>query len=108
MLIRSTYWASGYSAYDKLSPAFRNIIDGLKAVYRSAHSYPNPDDPTGARIFIEREHPLVRVHPVTGWKSLFVNRALTLRIVGFEASESKALLDYLYNLCKLSKISKQS
>ncbi|ORY52708.1 alpha-ketoglutarate-dependent taurine dioxygenase [Leucosporidium creatinivorum] len=93
-----TYWASGYSAYDKLSPAFRNIIDGLSAVYRSAHSYPNPDDPNGERIPIERTHPLVRIHPVTGWKSLFANRKYTLRIVGLEPAESKAILDYLFDL----------
>ncbi len=92
-----TYWASGYAAYDKLSPAFRARIDGLSAVYRSAHSYPDPSNP-GERIPIEREHPLVRVHPVTGWKSLFLNRKFTLRIVGFEAGESRALLEYLFGV----------
>ncbi|GAA5970705.1 hypothetical protein JCM21900_000972 [Sporobolomyces salmonicolor] len=97
-----TYWASGYSAYDHLSPSFRKIVDGLKAVYRSAHSYPNPDDPEGPRIPIEREHPLVRVHPATGWKSLFVNRKYTLRIVGFEPAESKLLLDYLFDVYEKS------
>ena len=40
----------------------------------------------------------MRVHPVTGWKSLFLNRVFTHRIVGFEAGESKALLDYLFDL----------
>ena len=54
-----TYWASGYTAYDHLSPQFRKIVDGLSAVYRSAHTYPNPDDPEGPRIPIERVHPLV-------------------------------------------------
>ncbi|GAA6007160.1 hypothetical protein JCM10207_001528 [Rhodosporidiobolus poonsookiae] len=97
-----TYWASGYSAYDHLSPSFRKIVDGLSAVYRSAHSYPNPDDPEGPRIPIERVHPLVRVHPVTGWKSLFLNRKYTLRIVGFEAAESKLLLDYLFDVYEKS------
>ncbi|GAA5922869.1 hypothetical protein JCM1841_003767 [Sporobolomyces salmonicolor] len=97
-----TYWASGYSAYDHLSPSFRQIIDGLKAVYRSAHSYPNLDDPEGPRIPIEREHPLVRVHPATGWKSLFVNRKFTLRIVGFEPAESKVLLNYLFDVYEKS------
>ncbi|KAK4704135.1 sulfonate dioxygenase, partial [Phenoliferia sp. Uapishka_3] len=96
-----TYWASGYSAYDKLSPAFRKVIDGLSAVYRSAHSYPDPNN-EGVRIPIEREHPLVRVHPVTGWKSLFVNRKYTLRIVGFEPSESKVILDYLFDVYEKS------
>jgi alpha-ketoglutarate-dependent taurine dioxygenase len=65
-----TYWASGYSAFDKLSPSFRKLIEGLQANYRSAHSYPNPDDPEGPRIPIVRQHPLVRVNAATGWKSL--------------------------------------
>lgn len=71
-----TYWASGYAAYDKLSPQFRELIDGLSAVYRSAHAYPDPNNPE-EKVHIERIHPLVRVHPVTGWKSLFLNRVFT-------------------------------
>lgn len=90
-----TYWASGYSAYDKLSPLFRSKIDGLQAVYRSAHKYRNAK---GEVVNIERTHPVVRVHAVTGWKSLFINRKFTLRIVGFEPAESKALLDFLFDL----------
>ncbi|EIN08818.1 alpha-ketoglutarate-dependent taurine dioxygenase [Punctularia strigosozonata HHB-11173 SS5] len=97
-----TYWASGYSAYDKLSPAFRAKIDGLQAVYRSAHSYKNPEDPDGPLVPIERVHPLVRTHPATGWKSLFVNRVFTLRIVGFEPAESKFILDYLFDVYERS------
>ncbi|BGP42568.1 hypothetical protein JCM10449v2_006580 [Rhodotorula kratochvilovae] len=97
-----TYWASGYSVYDHLSPSFRKVIDGLSAVYRSAHSYPNPDDPEGPRIHIERVHPLVRVHPVTGWKSLFVNRKFTLRIVGLDPPESQLILNYLFDFYEKS------
>ncbi|CEQ41657.1 SPOSA6832_03412 [Sporobolomyces salmonicolor] len=44
----------------------------------------------------------VRVHPATGWKSLFVNRKYTLRIVGFEPAESKLLLDYLFDVYEKS------
>ncbi|GAA5953686.1 hypothetical protein JCM8115_004122 [Rhodotorula mucilaginosa] len=97
-----TYWASGYTAYDHLSPQFRKIVDGLSAVYRSAHTYPNPDDPEGPRIPIERVHPLVRVHPATGWKSLFLNRKYTLRIVDLEPAESQVLLNYLFDLYEKS------
>ncbi len=67
-----TYSASGYAAYDKLSSAFRARIDGLEVVFSSYHSYTDPD--TGEKAHVERVHPLVRVHPVTGWKSLFLNR----------------------------------
>jgi alpha-ketoglutarate-dependent taurine dioxygenase len=37
-----TLWASGYAAYEKLSPDFRKMIDGKYAVYRSAHQYVPP------------------------------------------------------------------
>lgn len=93
-----TLWASGYAAYEKLSPAFRKIIDGREAVYRSAHSYLDRDDPTAGPKFIERVHPLVRVHPATGWKALWVNRAMTSRIVGLDKAESDLILGYLYDV----------
>lgn len=90
-----TLWASGYSAYEKLSPGFRQIIDGKYAVYRSAHTYLDREDPTAGPKFIERSHPLVRTHPATGWKALYVNRAMTDRIVGLDKGESDAILQYL-------------
>jgi alpha-ketoglutarate-dependent taurine dioxygenase len=93
-----TLWASGYSAYEKLSPAFRDIIDGREAVYRSAHPYLDRNSPEEGPKFIERVHPLVRVHPATGWKALFVNRAMTHRIVGLDAAESDLILGYLFDV----------
>ncbi len=62
-----TLWASGYAAYSKLSPEFRKIVDGREAVYISAHKYLDPNDPNAGPKHIERTHPLVRVHPATGW-----------------------------------------
>ncbi|KAB2578177.1 putative alpha-ketoglutarate-dependent taurine dioxygenase protein [Lasiodiplodia theobromae] len=93
-----TLWASGYSAYEKLSPAFRKLIDGKHAVYRSAHPYLDRNKPEEGPKYIERVHPLVRVHPATGWKSLFVNRAMTDRIVGFDKAESDVILNYLFDV----------
>lgn len=90
-----TLWASGYSAYEKLSPDFRKLIDGKHAVYRSSHPYLDRADPEAGPKYIERVHPLVRVHPATGWKSLFVNRAMTDRIVGLDKAESDLILGYL-------------
>ncbi|KAH6695776.1 alpha-ketoglutarate-dependent sulfonate dioxygenase [Plectosphaerella plurivora] len=97
-----TLWASGYSAYEKLSPDFRRIIDGKHAVYRSAHAYLDRDDPTTGPRYIERTHPLVRVHPATGWKALWVNRAMTERIVGLDKAESDLILGYLYDVYERS------
>ncbi|KAF2239657.1 TauD-domain-containing protein [Viridothelium virens] len=93
-----TLWASGYAAYEKLSPEFRKIIDGRKAVYRSAHPYLDRENPSAGPKFIERTHPLVRVHPATGWKALWVNRAMTVRIEGFDKAESDVILGYLYDV----------
>lgn len=85
-------------AYEKLSPEFRKIIDGRTAIYRSAHPYLDRNDPTAGPKYIEREHPLVRVHPATGWKALWVNRAMTDRIVGLDRAESDVILNYLYDV----------
>ncbi|MCJ1458161.1 hypothetical protein MMC28_008532 [Mycoblastus sanguinarius] len=93
-----TLWASGYSAYEKLSPDFRKIIDGKKAVYRSAHPYLDRENPTAGAKYLERIHPLVRVHPATGWKALWVNRAMTVKIVGLDKAESDLILGYLYDV----------
>ncbi|KAL3428311.1 alpha-ketoglutarate-dependent sulfonate dioxygenase 1 [Phlyctema vagabunda] len=93
-----TLWASGYAAYSKLSPEFRKIIDGREAIYVSSHTYLDRNDPTAGPKHIERVHPLVRVHPATGWKSLFVNRAMTKAIVGLDKAESDVILNYLYSV----------
>lgn len=88
----------GYAAYEKLSPDFRKIIDGKQAVYRSAHPYLDRSNPEAGPKYIERVHPLVRVHPATGWKALWVNRAMTSRIVGLDQAESDVILNYLYDV----------
>lgn len=93
-----TLWASGYSAYEKLSPSFRKFIDGKTAIYRSAHSYLDRENQQAGPQFVEREHPLVRTHPATGWKALWVNRAMTVRIVGLDKAESDLILGYLYDV----------
>ncbi|CDK29524.1 unnamed protein product [Kuraishia capsulata CBS 1993] len=93
-----TIWVSGYGAYDKLSPAFQEFLDGKTAIYSSAHAYIDRNDPLKGPVHVEREHPLVRTHPVTGWKALFVNKKYTKRIVGLEPQESKAILDYLFSV----------
>jgi alpha-ketoglutarate-dependent taurine dioxygenase len=93
-----TLWASGYGAYEKLSPEFRKFIDGKKAIYRSAHTYLDRANPEAGPKYIEREHFLVRTHPATGWKALWVNRAMTVRIVGLDQKESDLILNYLYDV----------
>jgi taurine dioxygenase len=81
-----TLWANMYKAYDELSQPMKDLCEGLSALHdASPHHTP------------ERKaiHPVVRVHPVTGKKSLFVNYHFTRRIVELSHDESEVLLDYL-------------
>ncbi|EGV62094.1 hypothetical protein PSN45_000805 [Yamadazyma tenuis] len=97
-----TGFASGYGAFDKLSQPLQQFLEGKTAVHKSAHRYLNRDNVLGAPEHILREHPLVITHPVTGWKSLFVNRAHTVKIVGLEDSESQVILNYLFDVYEKS------
>lgn len=90
-----TLWASGYAAYDKLSKSLQEFLENKNAVYISAHQYIDPENPLRGKVNIEREHPIIRTHPATGWKSLFVNRAMT---VGLEPAESNLILEYLFGV----------
>ncbi|GME76136.1 unnamed protein product [Ambrosiozyma monospora] len=93
-----TVWASGYAAYDKLSEEFKKFLDGKKGVFVSAHSYLDRNDPFAGPKKIERVHPIVRTHPATGWKALFVNRSLTKKILGVSPVESDIILNYLFDV----------
>jgi taurine dioxygenase len=81
-----TLWANAYKAYDELSPAMRDFCEGLSALH-DAHPHGNPDQMA--------VHPVVRVHPVTRRKSLFVNEHFTRRIVELSHEESDAVLRFL-------------
>ena len=81
-----TLWSNQYKAYEELSPAMKDFCEGLTALHdASPHGTP------------ERKaiHPVVRVHPVTGRKSLFVNEHFTRRIVELSHDESDMLLRHL-------------
>ncbi|KAK0439201.1 hypothetical protein EV421DRAFT_1891840 [Armillaria borealis] len=97
-----TLWASGYSAYDKFSPAFRKLLDGLNGIYRSAHQYKDANDPDAPPRHVETVHPLVRTHPVTGFKTVFANRSMTVGIEGFDKAESDAILNHIHDVYERS------
>jgi taurine dioxygenase len=81
-----TMWANMYKAYDELSQPLKDLCEGLSALHDASPHY------TPERKAI---HPVVRVHPVTGRKSLFVNEHFTRRIVEMSHDESEAFLRYL-------------
>ncbi|ODQ66263.1 TauD-domain-containing protein [Nadsonia fulvescens var. elongata DSM 6958] len=94
-----TVFADTTEAYERLSPAFQDRLKGLKAVYSSEGSIQNARALGGVvrRDGITTEHPIVRIHPVTKKKSLFVNPERTQYIVGFKREESEYLLNFLYD-----------
>ena len=99
-----TLWADMTAAYDGLSDTFKAMISGLRAV----HDFQNfrvlfsksPEDQAKLRrmeeMFPNPSHPVVRTHPVSGRKAIFVNPQFTVRIEGLHADESRALLDVLF------------
>jgi taurine dioxygenase len=98
-----TMFANMYAAYDALSPGLQRVLDGLRAVHSSALadvSKTREDRIKDAGFGEEREfcseHPVVRTHPETGRKALYVNVAHTLRFAGWTEEESKPLLHFLF------------
>jgi taurine dioxygenase len=92
-----TVFASTEAAYERLSAPLRLLVDGLWAVHdESRILYPDDRHSDERRTRVPREHPLVRVHPVSGRRSLFVNPLYTNYIVGLSSGESAGLLQLLY------------
>ncbi|MFL7905643.1 taurine dioxygenase [Azospirillum argentinense] len=102
-----TVWASNIAAYNGLSEPLRRLLDPLSALHDFTKSFPewrhSGDLETHARWRAARDrhppvtHPVVRVHPVSGAKALFVNENFTARIVGLSDRESAAILDLLFD-----------
>jgi len=99
-----TLFANMYLAYEALSVGMRRLLDGLIAVSSSAKadvSRTREDRvrsaPAGAseRQFTA-EHPVVRTHPETGRKALYINTAHTVRFSGMTEAESAPLLNFLF------------
>lgn len=95
-----TLWADMGAAYDCLPDDVKERIDGLTAVHDWWDSFGRamtPSERDALRCdFPAVEHPVVRTHPETGRRTLFVNAAFTQHIVGIDPHESAELLDLLY------------
>lgn len=76
-----TMWASQYEAYERLSDGMKAMLEPLDAVH--------------AAFGLESVHPVVRTHPVTGRRALYVNGGFTQRFADMTVAESRPLLDYL-------------
>jgi taurine dioxygenase len=100
-----TLFADMYGAYETLSPAMRSMLDPLRAVNSSALAdvsktredrVRDAGEPAGEDRHYEAVHPVVRTHPETGRKALYVNIAHTARFEGMTEEESRPLLQFLF------------
>ncbi|MFE3759386.1 TauD/TfdA dioxygenase family protein [Nocardia tengchongensis] len=96
-----TQWTNLAAAYAGLPDSLKSLLDGLRAEHRFGGKLPawDSDSDYAKRVAaapLVTEHPVVRVHPVTGEHVLFVNPGFTTRIVGLSPRQSDALLELLY------------
>ena len=100
-----TLWLSTYAAYDALSEPFKEFLTGLTAVHDFEKSFPRDRfaAPAAAKKWEEARaknppvvHPVVRTHPATSRKALFVNYGFTTRINELSKPESDAVLAFLF------------
>jgi taurine dioxygenase len=106
-----TLWSNMYEAYEALSDGMKRLLGGLRAMH-SGRPYGVGGVPkdlkTSRSIEMERNnpeadrelaHPVVRLHPESGRKALFVNSIYTTRFEDMTEAESRPLLDYLFEHC---------
>jgi taurine dioxygenase len=96
-----TEFANQYAAYEALSEGMRRILEGLKAVNASskADATRTREDRMKEKGDVQEliaEHPVVRTHPETGRKALYVNIGHTVRFSGMTEEESAPLLEFLF------------
>jgi taurine dioxygenase len=100
-----TLWASMTAAYSGLSASMQTFLEGLNAVHDFSFGFKESlAEPGGAQRLADAvarnppvRHPVIRTHPDTGKKVLFVNSLFTTHIEGLKASESRAILAFLYD-----------
>lgn len=93
-----TLWASMYEAYESLSLSMQEYLLTLTAVHSGDKAYRGRyQNDDRDRSYPVSEHPVVRTHPITGRKALYVNSGFTVRIKKLTSRESDALLRLLFD-----------
>jgi taurine dioxygenase len=92
-----TIFASMYAAYEALSPGMKTYLEDLSAEH-DGHLAFGRFDPGGS--YPKAVHKVIRIHPVTGRKVIYVNRGFTSHIIGVSRQESDAILQYLFSHCE--------
>jgi taurine dioxygenase len=101
-----TVWVDMVSAYEALSPTMQSFLAGLTATHSSAKAdgfFATRDTTGGVATMANAaappaHHPVIRVHPETGKRSVFVNPLFTIKIDGLRRAESDALLDVIQDV----------
>ncbi len=88
-----TMWSNVYQVYDELSPGLRATLDGLRAVHQGTELAATAGLDSEA---VKSVHPVIRTHPLTGRRALFVNGNYTKHFEGWSVGDSEPLLHYLY------------
>lgn len=101
-----TLWTSGIAAYEALSEPFKQLLSGLQAEHDFKKSFQEykyrktEEEHQRWQQAVAKhppvQHPVIRTHPVSGRKALFVNEGFTTRLLGVSEKESEALLGYLF------------
>lgn len=99
-----TLFANMYAAYDALSEPFKTMLSGLTALHEAEHVYRGRYADRGVdddgRHYPQAIHPVIRTHPETGRRAIYVNRTFTTRINELSESEGRAVLEHLFDHCE--------
>lgn len=107
-VVGDTLFASTFLAFDALSAEMKGRLTGLKAVHHMTKGYDRDADAPPTRIkyddsqrnqIPDQAHPIIRTHPVTGRKCIYINKLCVTDIVGMAESESAPLLEEIYAQC---------
>lgn len=95
-----TLFANMYAAYNDLSAPMKKMLDGVTATHDGGPNYRDRARKAGLPVpdktYPCHSHPVVRTHPISGQKALYVNRAFTQWIDDIPSDESRAILEFLY------------
>lgn len=106
-----TLFANQYVAYERLSDGMKKMLGSVNAVHSAKYAYTSEtaEEKYAGKtaitykrsdsVYDEVVHPVVRTHPVSGRKALYVNPMFTIRFEDMSEEESKPLLDYLFHHC---------
>ncbi|CAD6587093.1 MAG: hypothetical protein TREMPRED_004659 [Tremellales sp. Tagirdzhanova-0007] len=109
-----TLWINTADILDRMSPSFREYLETLTCEHDANFFHEEArklgislnkgprGNPLNVDTSFKASHPVVRTNPVTGWKSLFVNRGFSRRIEGVTKDESDMIMDYINRICMMN------